>query len=86
MTPTRRLEIVIAELVVRGLPPHAARVAATALEDRLTVLAGQSQSSIVERAEAFRRLPAVEAPAGSPSAVGEAVAGAVWTTLTGGRA
>jgi len=86
MTPTRRLEIVIDELVVRGLPPHAARVAATALEDRLTILAEQSQSPIVKRAEAFRRLPPVEAPEDSPSAVGEAVAGAVWTTLSGGRA
>jgi hypothetical protein len=86
MTPPGRLEIVIDELVVRGLPPHAARVAATALEDRLTVLAEQSHAPIAERAEAFRRLPPIEAPAGSPSAVGEAVAGAMWSVLSGGRA
>jgi hypothetical protein len=86
MTQERRLEIVVDELVVRGMSPHAARVAATAFEERLTLLARQSPGPIAERAESSRRLPAVEAPAGSPAAVGEAVAGAVWNTLSGGRA
>jgi hypothetical protein len=78
-----RLEIVVDELVVRGLSPEQARVAATALEAHLTALAAQPGTEIGARAESFRRLPAVEAPAGSPAAVGEAVAGALWGELCG---
>jgi hypothetical protein len=79
-----RLEIVIDELVMRGLAPEQARVAATALEGRLTALGSGSTAEISERSEAVRRLPAVEAPASSPAAVGEAVAGAVWQGLAPG--
>jgi hypothetical protein len=79
-----RLEIVVDELVVRGLPPEQARVAAAAFERRLTALAAGSTAAISERWEAVRRLPAVEAPAGSPAAVGDAVAGAVWQGLAAG--
>ncbi|HEY2937222.1 MAG TPA: hypothetical protein VGJ25_11525 [Gaiellaceae bacterium] len=86
MTPRPRVEIVVDELVVRGLPPEAARTAAAALETRLTALAERGGAPIAGRAEAFRRLPAVEAPAGSPAAVGEAVAGAVWGALSPGGA
>ena len=81
MTPPR-LEIVVDELVVRGLAPDAARLAAAALETRLTELAGEPHAPLAPRAEAFRRTPAVDVPA-SPRAVGEAVAGAVWGTLEG---
>ncbi len=84
MTAPRRLEIVVDELVVRGLDPVQARTAADALEARLTALAAQPVGAIPARAEAFRRLPAVEAPAGSPAAVGDAVAGAVWRAVSGG--
>jgi len=56
-----------------------------ALGQRLTALAEQSAAKIVERAEAFRRLPPTEVPAGSPTAVGEAVARAVWGALSGER-
>ena len=83
MTP--RLEIVVDELVVHGLEPGAARAAAAALEARLTELAGEPHAPLAPRAEAFRRARGVDVPAGSPRAVGEAVAGAVWGTL-GGRA
>jgi hypothetical protein len=74
-----RVEIVVDELVVRGLPPEQARVAAAALERRLAAFAAESTETISPRSEAARRLPAVEA--GSPAGVGEAVAGAVWQGL-----
>jgi hypothetical protein len=77
---TPPVEIVVDELVVRGLPPHAAHVAAAALEARLTALAEQSPPKLVDRAEAFRRLPTVEA--GSPAEVGNAVGDEVWSALS----
>lgn len=83
MSRPARLEIVVDELVVRGLPPEQARVAAAALERRLAALAAGSTAAIPARSEPVRRLPAVEAPSGSPAAVGEAVAGAVWRGLAG---
>jgi hypothetical protein len=76
-----RLEIVVDELVVSGLEPGEARVAAAALESRLEALAGEAGAALPARAESFRRLPAVEA--GSPAGVGEAVAVAVWSGLGG---
>ena len=82
MTP---LEIVIDELIVRGLSPSEARVAAHALEERLSALAVESTVTIGERAEASRRLSPVDVPSQSPAALGDAVAGAVWATLSGGR-
>jgi len=78
------VEIVVDELVVRGLPPEQARTAAAALERQLTALATGSTDSIPSRSESVRRLPPVRA--GSPAGVGEAVAGAVWQGLgEGGR-
>jgi hypothetical protein len=77
------IEIVIDELVVRGLPASAAREAAAALESRLGALA-RAGASIAAREEAFRRLDPVAVPAGSPHALGEGVAGAVWGALSGG--
>lgn len=81
-----RIEIVVDELVVRGLPPEAARTAAAAFEARLSTLAGVADADVPGRAESFLRLPPVTAPAGSPAAVGVAVAGAVWSSVSGGRA
>ncbi len=81
MTP--RVEIVVDELVVRGLEPGAARVAAAALEARLTELASGG-APLRPRAEAFRRGPAVDVQAvAQPAAIGEAAASAVWSTLEG---
>ena len=48
MTP--RLEIVVDELVVRGLSPEKARVLAAALESRLTVLAHGHEGQLRGRA------------------------------------
>jgi ABC-type enterobactin transport system permease subunit len=74
-----RVEIVVDELVVRGLAAEEARAAAAALEARLTALAAGSADAIQARSEYVRRLPAVAAA--SPAGVGEAVAGAVWQGL-----
>jgi hypothetical protein len=82
VTASSRLEIVIDELVFRGLSPAEAHVAAAALEARLTALAGRPDVDVPARAEAFRRLPTVEA--NSTAGVGEAAAAAVWSGLTGG--
>lgn len=75
-----RIEIVVDELVVRGLSPAEARAAADAFEARLTALAA-TPAAIAPRSEAARLLPAVEA--GTPAGVGEAAAGAVWRELAG---
>jgi len=81
-----RVEIVIDELVVRGLSPSAAREASDTLESRLTALALESEGAVPERAEASRRLPAIDVPAGSPAALGGAVAEAVWSAVSRGGA
>jgi hypothetical protein len=85
--PRRRLELVVDEVVLRGVPPERAHAVAAALEARLTALAESwAEGPLPARAEAVRRLPAVEAPATSPAALGDAVAGAVWEAIAdGGR-
>jgi hypothetical protein len=77
---TLRIEIVVDELVFRGLSPEAARSAAADFEARLTELAA-SGAVVPARAESFRRLPAIDVPA---EGVGEAVGDAVWSALAGG--
>jgi len=77
----QRLEIVVDELVVRGLTPPEAHAVAAALETRLAVLA-ETGLPTGRPAESFRRLPEVEAS--SAAGVGEAVAGAVWRGVVGG--
>ena len=80
----RRVEIVVDELVVRGVGAGDARLLAAGLEARLEALAAASEGPLPARDEAFRRLPAVSAPAGAPAQAVEAVAGAVWDALSGG--
>jgi hypothetical protein len=82
---TPRVEIEIGELVVRGLAPVDARAAASALEARLAVLAARPGRPPAARAEASRRLGAIEVRDRGPAAVGEAVAGAVWAAVAPGR-
>lgn len=79
------IEIVIDELVVRGLAPGEAQLTRAGLEARLTELAGSEPGRVPSRAEASRLLPPVTAPAGSPRALGGAVAGAVWGAIQPGR-
>ena len=76
------IEVVIDELVVRGLSPDDAHAAAAALESRLAVLAGAHDAGVPARVEASRRLAPVSAA--SPAALGESVAGAVWGAVSGG--
>jgi hypothetical protein len=78
------VEVVIDELVMRGLEPWEARSAAAALESRLAMLVAGPGRPPRERADASRRLPAVEVPVDSPEALGDAVAGAVWSALSPG--
>ena len=73
------LEIVIDELLVRGLPAEHARRVAEAFEARLGALA--AGATVSPRAESFRRLPSLIS---SPDAIGVDVAEAVWASL-GGR-
>ena len=73
------LEIVVDELIVRGLSPEQARVLSQAFEVRLTTFASED-AELRPRAEAFRKLPEVEAH--TPAALGEAVATGVWSALT----
>jgi hypothetical protein len=75
-----RVEIVVDELVVRGLPPAQAQAAAAALERRLAALAAGSTDGIRSRSESVLRLPSVRAA--SPAGVGESVAGALWQGLS----
>lgn len=75
-----RVEIVIDELVVRGLSRRDARAAAAAIEARLAELAATTG----DRHPGTPDRPArVVVPAGEPEALGNAVAGAVWTAIRG---
>jgi len=79
----QRLEIVVDELIVRGLEPADARAAADALETRLTMLAEADQGTVPARTESFRRLAPLAVPTAAPAALGHAVAGAVWNAVSG---
>lgn len=78
------IEVVIDELVIRGLSPEEAHAAAAALEARLASLA--RDGDVAPHHDAFRRTPPVAAPAAKPAAVGEAVAAAVWGAVSSGGA
>jgi hypothetical protein len=74
----RRVEVVIDELVLRGVDPAQARATAAALETRLTALAAEHDAGVRERTEAFRRVAPVTA---APGGLGEALADAVWKAI-----
>jgi hypothetical protein len=87
---TPRVEIVIDELLLRGVTPEQADAVAAALGARLELLAGPWAAGAgsppgAGRDECFRRLPAVDVPVGGPAILGDAVAGAVFDGLAGGR-
>lgn len=88
-TPPPRVEIVVDELLLRGVPPEQAEAVAAAIEAHLAALstrwAQQGVGALAPRDESSRRLPAVETPATSPDALGAAVAGAVVQNLRGAR-
>jgi hypothetical protein len=74
----KRVEVVIDELVVRGVDPAQGRATTAALESRLAALAAAHDGSLRERAEAYRRVGPVTTAAGR---LGNAVADAVWEAL-----
>ncbi len=83
-----RIEIVIDELVLRGIAPEEAPGVGAAIESQLTAAAERwavsDRAAVVAREESLCRLPAIHAPAASPAALGASVAGAVFDDLTGG--
>jgi hypothetical protein len=82
-----KVEVTVDELVFRGVPAERANAVAAALEARLAALGEEWAASGAQpapRDEAFRRLPAVEAPAGEAAALGRSVADAVWAAIAGG--
>jgi hypothetical protein len=84
MTRGPRVEIVIDELVFRGLPVADARAAAAALEARLAALAAEAGPVPTAHDEAVHRPLDVSVPAGSKNALGEVAAGAVWSAVSAG--
>jgi hypothetical protein len=74
----RRIEVVIDELVLRGVDSAQARATAASLESRLATLAAEHDGDVRERAEAYRRVPPVSA---APNRLGDAVADAVWGAI-----
>ncbi len=84
MSGVPRIEIVIDELIVRGLSPAAAQVAAASIQERLAALVAEPGAAISGRDEASRRLPAIEAAVDAPAALGATIAGTVWSAIGGG--
>jgi hypothetical protein len=79
-----QLEIVIDELVLRGIEPADTQSVSGEIVAQLRMLSSRSVDLPSERTDSFLRLAAISVPAGSPAALGGAVATAVWTTLTSG--
>jgi hypothetical protein len=75
----RRVEVVIDELVLRGVDPAQARATAAALETRLAALAAEHNGGVRERAEAYRRVTPVTT---AQHRLGDAVADAVWKAIS----
>jgi len=83
------IEIVVDELVLRGVPNERAGEVADALGAQLAALGEESARTgarLAPREEAFRRAPDARPRSSSSAAVGEAVAGSVWHAVGGGRA
>jgi hypothetical protein len=78
------IEIVVDELVLRGVQNERAHDVADAMKARLEAL-GEGSTALASRDEAFRRAPDAHAPSSSAAALGEAVAGSVWHAVGGGR-
>jgi hypothetical protein len=74
----KRVEVVIDELVLRGVDAAQARATAAALETRLAALAAEHDAAVRERAEAYRRSAPVTT---APERLGDAVADAVWKAI-----
>ena len=75
----KRVEVVIDELVLRGVEPAQAHAAAAALESQLRALAQAHEGPLRGRAESSRRLEPIAVAA--PQRLGERVAEAVWGAI-----
>ena len=92
-TSRPRFEVTIDEVVLRGIPHHEAEAVIAQLRTTLDELAqawisraGPDDGALPPaRTESSRRLPPVTAPAGSPGALGAAVAARVWDELAAER-
>jgi len=77
-----RIEIVIDELVLRGVAPSDAHAVAAAVEAQLAVLGTRWSAAggnrYGARDESSRRLPAIDVAPGTPADLGGAVANAVF--------
>lgn len=83
---SRRVELVIDEVVLHGVDASDARVVIAALESELEHRAAAWASSggaLVSRDEASRRVAGVEGNP-SPSELGAGLATAVWRAVAGG--
>lgn len=86
-----RIEIVVDELVLRGVAADQAAAVSAALQAQLGVLGerwaagGGGAPPFAARDETSRRARPVSLAAGSPALLGDAVAGAVFDGLAGGR-
>jgi hypothetical protein len=80
------IEIVVDELVLRGVPPERAGATVAAFEAGL-VARGETRARFGEplsaHTDAPHRAPAVAVAAGA-DALGDGMAGAVWNAITGG--
>jgi hypothetical protein len=83
--PRPQVELIVDEVVLRGIPPERAPAVATALETGLgKAVESSGVAPRADRVETARRLPTVAAPSASPGALGDAVAAAVWTAIANG--
>jgi len=80
---TRPVEVVIDELVLRGIDPLQAPVVTAALQARLARLASlPGLPPLAAREADVLAPPAVRTPADAPARLGERVADAVWAAVT----
>ena len=89
MSRTRpRLELLVDEIVMRGLPASDARAVIAAMEVRLYQLGelwAASSEAIGTRDDAVRRSAPVTPASAAGADVGESVASAVWAIVAGGE-
>jgi hypothetical protein len=80
---TAAVEIVIDELVVRGVDPVHAPVLTHALQRRLAHLASEGPVDWSPQERDVLLARRVRAPAASPAELGRLIADSVWSSVTG---
>lgn len=79
------LEIVIDELVLRGVDPAHAPVLTQAMQARLAHLAAEGQVEWAVQTRDVLLARRVRAPSASPAELGRRIADSVWSSVTGSR-